>query len=254
MMEKEKLRKADIFSGTIIFIFGLWVVSQAIKMPMKDSWGGVQNVWFVSPALFPLFVGATIALLGALLVRIALKSVGLDGLGKIFGWLLSRSSIAFLRTPIAIRFYTIVFLFFSFVFMNISRVDFFPASVLFLLAFISMFYFDDDPLLKKLLVFYLAGTCVMLIFFAAGVCSSARAVVAHAADWLTIVFIIGYGAYAWFLTRGDATLRRKYRTCLILALASPFLIGAAFKYLLLVPMPKEGAVVFLLDALRYWDF
>ena len=34
-------------------------------MPMKDTWGGVQNVWFVSPALFPLFVGAMIMLLGA---------------------------------------------------------------------------------------------------------------------------------------------------------------------------------------------
>jgi hypothetical protein len=53
MMEKEKLRKADIFSGGIISLFGLWVISQALKMPMKDSWGGVQNVWFVSPALFP---------------------------------------------------------------------------------------------------------------------------------------------------------------------------------------------------------
>jgi hypothetical protein len=57
MLEIEKLRKADIFSGVIISLFGLWVVGQALKMPMKDSWGGVQNVWFVSPALFPLFVG-----------------------------------------------------------------------------------------------------------------------------------------------------------------------------------------------------
>ncbi len=47
MLEKDKLRKADIFSGSIISLFGLWIISQAVKMPMKDSWGGVQNVWFV---------------------------------------------------------------------------------------------------------------------------------------------------------------------------------------------------------------
>jgi hypothetical protein len=57
MMEKERLRKADVFCGGIIFLFGAWIVWQAFNMPMKDSWGGVQNVWFVSPALFPLFVG-----------------------------------------------------------------------------------------------------------------------------------------------------------------------------------------------------
>ena len=64
MLENEKLRQADIFAGIVISLFGLWVISQAMQMPMKDSWGGVQNVWFVSPALFPLFVGGVIVLLG----------------------------------------------------------------------------------------------------------------------------------------------------------------------------------------------
>ncbi len=39
MLEKENLRKADVYSGAIICLFGLWVVLQALKMPMKDSWG-----------------------------------------------------------------------------------------------------------------------------------------------------------------------------------------------------------------------
>ena len=69
MLEKEKLRKADVYSGAVICFFGLWIVLQAFKMPMKDSWGGVQNVWYVSPAIFPLFVGCMIMLLGGLLCR-----------------------------------------------------------------------------------------------------------------------------------------------------------------------------------------
>ena len=77
MLEKEKLRKADVYSGIVIFLFGAWIVWQASKMPMKDSWGGVQNVWFVSPALFPLFVGGMIMLLGLLLFRTALKTIGM---------------------------------------------------------------------------------------------------------------------------------------------------------------------------------
>ena len=41
---------------------------------------------------------------------------------------------------------------------------------------------------------------------------------------------------------------------LILAVLAPFTIGPIFKYFLLVPMPTEGMVVAVLDALRYWDF
>lgn len=254
MMEKDKLRKADAFSGTAIFVFGLWVVSQAVKMPMKGSWGGVQNVWFVSPALFPLFVGAMIALLGALLVKNTLKTVGFKALGDIIGWMVSRELILFLKTPALIRFYAIVTLFFSFVFLNIPRVDFFLGAILFLLVFISMFYFDNDRLLIKLLVFYLCSTLVSMIFFAVGIQTALEFYIPFSGDWLTLVLIAAYGIYAWTQVRTDAALRKKYATMLILAVLAPFLIASAFKYLLLVPMPKEGLVVFLLDAIRYWEF
>ena len=254
MMEKDKLRKADIFSGTAIFTFGLWVISQAMQMPMKDSWGGVQNVWFVSPALLPLFIGAMIALLGALLVRTALKSVGFKELGNMLGWLAGPELIRFLKTPAIIRFYAMLVLFFSFVFMNIPRVDFFLGAVLFLLVFISMFYFDNDRLMLKLLTFFIAGTLVLIVFFVLGLPATLELSIPYAGDWMTLVFIIGYAVYAWVQIRSDAGLRKKYALMLTLAILSPFLIGSAFKYLLLVPMPKEGLVVLLLDAIRYGGF
>lgn len=254
MMEKEKLRKADIFSGGIIFFFGLWIVCQAMQMPMKDSWGGVQNVWFVSPALFPLFVGAMIALLGALLVRTGLKTIGFKAFTDVLRWMVSAELIDFLKTPPLIRFYAMVVLFFSFIFMNIARVDFFLGSMLFLTVFITQFYFDDERLLKKLLAFYLAGTLIMIAYHATPLATIVEASVAYASDWLALGFIAAYGIYAWILVRSDASMRRKYRTSLILSLVSPLLIGSAFKYLLLVPMPKEGLVVVMLDAIRYWDF
>jgi len=108
MMDKEKLRKADFFSGIIILLFGAWIVIQAFKMPMKDSWGGVQNVWFVSPALFPLFVGFVIMLLGALLSRTAWKTVGKEEIGKVIRWLLSRGNVEFLTSAPTLRYYAIV--------------------------------------------------------------------------------------------------------------------------------------------------
>jgi len=254
MMDKQNLRKADIFSGTVISLFGLWIVSQALKMPMKDSWGGVQNVWYVSPALFPLFVGAMIALLGALLTRTALKSVGILELGRTLTWLWSSDLVRFLGTPTVIRFYAMAVLFSGFVFLNIPRIDFFLCSVLFLVVFISMFHFDDDSLLIKLLLFYLAGTVITFVFFVLEFPKLLEGHITYAGDWLTLAFILAYCMYAWVLIRPTPVMRRKYRTSLILAVIAPFLIGPIFKYLLLVPMPTEGLVVTLMDAIRYWDF
>jgi MFS family permease len=254
MMEKEKLRKADMFSGGIIFLFGLWIVSQAVKMPMKDSWGGVQNVWFVSPALFPLFVGAMIMLLGVLLIRIAYREVGPEESKRVLRWLGSPDLLRFLKTAPLLRFYAIVVLFFSFVYVTIPRIDFFLCSVLFLVVFISMFYFDDDALLKKMLFFYLSGTILLVVFLASGLSAALTSVLPYPGDWFVFAFIVAYCSYVRTLIRDDPALRLKFKTSLILSVATPFLIGPIFKYLLLVPMPKEGLVVVLMDAIRYWEF
>jgi hypothetical protein len=253
-MDQSKLRRADLFSGGVIILFGLWVVLQALQMPMKGSWGGVQNVWFVSPALFPLFVGAMIVLLGALLVRTAYRAVGRAGFAEVVRWIGSVEFVGYLGTAPVIRFYAMVVLFFSYVFLAIPRVDFFLASVLFVLAFITMFYFDDDGALRRLLFAYLAVSAMLFGFFAAGLAQHLDPFVPHAADWLTLGLLASYGVYAWRLARGNALLRRKYRVALVLAVAAPFTIGLAFKYLLLVPMPKEGLIALTLDALWYWDF
>ncbi len=254
MLETEKLRKADIFSGTIISLFGLWVVGQALKMPMKDSWGGVQNVWFVSPALFPLFVGGIIILLGIALVVNALKIVGVSGLKDTLGWLKSPELMHFLKSEAMIRFHAIVVLLFSFVFLNVPRIDFFLCSVLFLCAFITMFYLDDPSLLVRMLGMYLAGTVGFIVWFLLGIPEVMEVTLPYSSDWLTLVFTLCYCLYVSHLIRYRPRLQKKYKTGLIVAIVAPFTIGSIFKYFLLVPMPTEGLIVAIMDAVRYWDF
>ena len=41
---------------------------------------------------------------------------------------------------------------------------------------------------------------------------------------------------------------------LIVAVVAPVLVGLIFKYFLLVPMPAEGMVVALVDAIWYFEF
>jgi hypothetical protein len=254
MLDKEKLRKADVYSGAVICLFGLWIILQALKMPMKDSWGGVQNVWYVSPAIFPLFVGCMIMLLGGLLCRTALKSVGLKAFTETVRWLSSKALLQFLNSVPNLRFYSIVVLFLSFVYLNIPRIDFFLSAVLFLAVFITSFYFDDAELLKKLFFFYLVGVIFLIIYFSLGINESLGRIVPFPADILAICFIVAYCVYAWMLIRDNAALRKKYRTAMIVAIVGPFIVGMIFKYFLLVPMPAEGMVVAVMDYFWYLEF
>ena len=248
------MRKADIYSGAAICLFGLWIILQALKMPMKDSWGGVQNVWYVSPAIFPLFVGSMIMLLGALLCRTALKMVGFKTFGETVRWLLSKALLQFLNSIPNLRFYTIVVLFLSFVFLTIPRIDFFISAVLFMVVFITSFYFDDAMLLKKLFFLYLAGIIVLILYFAFGLNGPLGRIVPFPADILTICFTVSYSVYAWMLIRSNPMLRKKFRTAMIIAFVSPFIVGIIFKYFLLVLMPSEGLVVAVMDYFWYFEF
>jgi len=254
MMETEKLRKADIFSGTAILLLGLFIISQGMQMPMTDSYAGVQNVWYVSPALLPLFIGATLALFGLLLMKTAFKAVGLRGLKSALSYLGGPDFISFLKQPDIIRFYGIVLNLVVFVFVLVPRVDFFLASVIFLLFFFFMFYCGTPEQLVRLLWLALGTTLALCVFMFTGAAEKISSVVPFPADVLVILFI----AFLIFTTRQQLRhspeLMIKFRRSLIIAFVAPFTIGFIFKYLLLVPMPFEGLVVSLLDAAWYADF
>jgi hypothetical protein len=254
MLEKEKLRKADVFSGAVISLFGLWIVSQAFQMPMKDSWGGVMDVWYVSPALLPLSIGIILILLGLMLCRIALKAVGLAEFKNTVQWLLSRRSVWYLTLDATIRFYAIAILFLTLVFLNLPRIDFFLDAVLFLFAFISMFFFYDDALMKRFLFFYLVGEMIFVIYFALGFDDILDGIHPFSTDILALCFLLGYILYVWVSVRRTPDLRRRFRLALIVSLVTPFVVGPIFKYFLLVPMPKEGLVVTVLDYFWYLEF
>ena len=79
-------------------------------------------------------------------------------------------------------------------------------------------------------------------------------VLPYVGDFLVLGFIIGYCIYARLLIRSNQALRRKYRISLTVSIAVPFIVGPIFKYFLLVPMPTEGLIVSILDAIWYLDF
>jgi hypothetical protein len=79
-MNKIKTRKADFIASLLLVAFGIFVISESLKMPLKASYGGVESHWYVSPALFPLFVGAMVVIMGGFLMGIAIKDGGMKAL------------------------------------------------------------------------------------------------------------------------------------------------------------------------------
>lgn len=254
MMEIEKLRKADIFSGLLVVLLGLFIIGHALQMPMTDSYGGVQNVWYVSPALFPLLVGGMLVLLGILLMKTALKTIGLSGVQSVFKFVASPDFLSFLKQQDSIRFYGIVLNLLFFVFLLVPRVDFFLAAILFLLVFFSMFYCGTQSNLLHLIWLVLAGALVLGVFIFSGLPEVLGDVIPFSADLLVILMIAGLCYYTARQVSGNPELVKKFRLGLVIAFVAPFTIGIIFKFFLLVPMPFEGLVVSVLDAIWYADF
>ncbi|MFC1715477.1 hypothetical protein ACFL6S_17540 [Candidatus Poribacteria bacterium] len=249
---QRKLRKADFVTSIFLFALGLWICLKSLKMPMKDSFGGVQNVWYVSPALLPIIIGSALMLLSLMLFVNAVRAIGFVWIVKGANGKLNGIFRELTISEKALRFIAILILLSTFVFLNIPRIDFFLSSILFLLAFITMFYFGRRELLIRLLMFYSAGNGLFIVYFLLRLDGVMNSVYYFMTDVLALVFIIAYAAFAAFSIRGNMDLRRKLRFSVLTAIIAPAILCTVFKYFLLVPLPKEGIIVEgIMDFIRY---
>ena len=245
MMETRKLRKADFITSVILILFGVWVLIEAFQMPMRDTYGGVKNVWYVSPAFLPLIIGAAIIILGVVLLVNSIKTGGAAGFLKSFRGMtlrLSDSSQRFLGIVLAIV---------AFVYLYVPRVDFFLSIVFFLSYFIPAFYFDSMPELRRLTAVYAGVSLVMIVVFASALGNSLNSVFMFATDVIVLVAIVGINAYAWFLARQSPAKRKRFRLGLIVSIVTPLLLAPIFRFALLVPLPHEGGIVQLMQLIYY---
>ncbi len=245
MMEKEQLRRADFVTSIILMAFSLWMLSETFQMPMRDTFGGVSNVWYVSPALMPLFIGASIFVLGCVLLMHSIRSGG----AKQF---IDRFKAREHAIPEStLRFVSILLALITFVYLNIPRVDFFLCIVLFLFYFISAFYFDDERVLKKATLFYAVGHAILLLLFVTGVAGMLRSAFLYAIDVLVLAFIVLLMIYIRRLVGTSEVNSRRFRVTLVVTLVVPLILIPVFRYGLRVPLPVEGGIVELMNLAYY---
>lgn len=248
MMEKEKLRRADFVTSVVLLAVGGFILGYTFTMPMKDSWGGVMNVWYVSPALLPLFIGAVIITLSAVLLAHSIRSGGARGFFERLK--AKRRGIS----EANVRFLAILLSLFSFVYLTIPRVDFFLCILWFLLFLVPVFHFDDMGLLRKMSVFYLAGNLLILLIFLSGLNRPLLSVSRYTVDVIVLLLIVSFWIFTRLLVRTDPLRVLRLRVSVIIALAVPLMVVPIFKYGLLVPLPHEGGIIGLMNLVRFGLF
>ena len=157
-MDKIKIRKADFIASLLLVAFGIFVVVESTKMPLKASYGGVDSHWYVSPALFPLFVGSMLIVLGLVLTGVAIKDGGMKAL---FTDKREHKGIAI--TVGAVRTLTVALAIGSFIYVFVPRIDFFVSISTFLFFLTTVFYPESDLIRKRLTNIFLIESAVFLL-------------------------------------------------------------------------------------------
>lgn len=245
-MEKVEIRKKDFITSLILIAFGIFLILYTTTyVPMKDSFGGVMNVWYVSPGLFPICIGGLIILMGIILCRRAVKD---GGAKKFFEDLSHRKKDSSGKT---LRFLAILLVIVAYVYLYIPRIDYFLSTMLCLMVFISFFYLDRPGLLKRLFIFFLSGSLLFLIVFFVGIDKPLNDRFLYFMDLLIFLFFLAYFTYCRILIGSDGVLKRKLRTTLIMSVVPSLVLIPSFKYFLLVPLPVEGGFIELMNIIRY---
>lgn len=248
MNSKTSLRKADFWTSILLFAVGAAMIGGAITFPMTDSYGGVQNVWYVSPALFPLLVAVALVLLSVVLFANAIATGGAHRAIMDFPGAARRIAERDLRLI------AIVALIAGYVYGLIPRMDFFIATILFLQAFVVAFYVDRPMLSKVHVAAFCAISLAMGVLAAMGVTHARGSHAALLIDVAGVAVFAVLAAYAYarvIIGREVSDDRRRLRIALTISILVPLVLCPTFKYLLLVPLPIEGAVIEAMDNLHY---
>lgn len=238
MSELRQLRKSDFKASLIMIVLAVLILIETSSFPMSGSVGGVESTWFVSPALFPLVIVSVLLLCATYLSFVSLRSGGSSGVLSVPSWLGD-----FQNRVIRDRWIVIGALV-AYVYVYIPSMDFYLASFVFLLTLNSRFYINCRAIFRFALGLNLILIIATLIFraiyfpefyFISIDPAQDEAVVA----WLDGMALVGVGLISiLYLVKKEVSFRQSFDAFLCCVLI-PFLLIAAFSFLLYVNVPVE---------------
>ena len=236
MEDKRALRKNDIVSGLLLFVVGAAMFAIATTYPMTENYGGVKNVWFVSPALFPLIIAALLMIFSLVLAGNGIRYLLAHPRAK---------GTASIRHERLYPFLFITLTLVAFVYFYIPSVDFYIATLVYLFLFIANFFVPGVfTLVLSGAVFVGAG---LLFAIMAHLTPPESLVAQFWRDGLCTMLFAGLIAYAFRRAMGNYGTRRALRTILATCLIFVTFMVTAFKFGVLIPMPREGLYCYYMD-------
>lgn len=245
-MEEKKLRQYDFITAVGLILFSVWELLQAFKMPMKESYGGVQSEWYVSPALLPLVIGGGFILLGTVLL---INSIKAGGAASFMEAVKKRGKIK-LNEPTR-RVITVVFALVSFIYLLIPNVDFFLSIALFLFYIATAFYPDNDDFRRRITLQFTIGMGVLLMLIVTGLDDILKGILTYNLDILALLFFIYLNFFSRIKGNKFGIPRKLIRQVTLVSLIVPLILCPLFRYFLLVPLPVEGGIIKLMNLVYY---
>ncbi|MBN2049238.1 MAG: hypothetical protein JW760_02235 [Spirochaetales bacterium] len=246
MDEKASLRRSDFITSIILILFGVFVILVSTGMPMKASYGGVETHWYVAPALFPLFIGGGVILLGVLLMGTAVRQGGLASLlaaaKRKTGSRLDERTV---RTMVV--FLSLI----TFVYLFIPRIDF-MISIMFFLSFVcTVFYAENKRVFTRVTFVYILECAVLVLFYISPLARLLNGLYVYSMDFMALLFLVFLYMQARKVMKRENVPLKKLRTVLFVAVLTPLFLCPVFRYALLVPLPKEGLLIGQMNYLYY---
>ena len=231
-----RMRRADFWTSLVFFGIAAGMIGSAMTMPLKESFAGVQNAWYVSPALLPLMIAGGLLILATTLLCNAIRTGGASAAFASLGRWAEASRDAAARMLVSIAMIT------GYVFGLIPRVDYVIATALFLQVFIAAFYVGRKEIMRLQTASFVLVVAPAFVAALFGVYPSPGTAPRYGLD--LIVLLIGFWVgQTWRRLAPDPIGRRRFAITIAVSIVVALLTSVSFKFGLLVPLPAEGPVV-----------
>jgi hypothetical protein len=231
--------RSDFKVAIVLLIIALFLFFHTLTFPMSGSYAGVENQWFVSPALFPLIIISLLILLSSILLFKATRQKGFEQFTQLKSWL------GDWQDPQVVNRWYIIWSLVVFVYVYVPSIDFYLAAVLFLVALTSRFYYEfNQSLLRISLIHLLLSLCLIGIKLFINATEDTTwlsvnqdTLVIYYSDLIasaTIAILLGM---IWFTPVNKNNKRAITQTAVVLVM--PLFLSLIFTFLLFVPMPVE---------------
>ncbi|MGJ8681087.1 hypothetical protein [Paraglaciecola sp.] len=249
---QQTYRQYDFKFVVVLLVLLAYILKLTLSFPMSGSYGGVENQWYVSPALFPLILLSALFLCCISLLVSSVKQQGSQHFFSLSHWFGNRA-----EQEVRDR-WLIIGLLVIYVYVLIPATDFYLATTVFLSSLTAIFYLQ----LKQARQTVIAANMLLmatLITVRTTLNEDPSLTILDINDLESSILYCDLSSALtlilltlWQIIAGVKIDKTKVIYNLIAVLVVPLILIMIFSFLLYVPMPVEyGNVINFLNWLIY---